>query len=69
MTAKVERVISDLFERYVSRPNCLPPEWQAPALDADARGRARYVADYIAGMTDRYALQEHRKLFDIDAAT
>ena len=69
MTAKVGRVVRDLFEQYMSQPACLPPEWQRRILDLDTAGRARRVADYIAGMTDRYALQEHRKLFDIDAAT
>jgi dGTPase len=69
MTAKVGRVVRDLFDLYVARPACLPPEWQAQMNGAGDRGRARLVADYIAGMTDRYALQEHRKLFDIDAPT
>ena len=69
MTAKVGRVMNALFEAYTVQPACLPPEWQASAMTGDRRGLARVVADYIAGMTDRYALQEYRKLFDIDAAT
>ncbi len=69
MTAKVGRAVRDLFEQYLAHPECLPPDWQAQCPCGDTAGRARLVADYIAGMTDRYALQEHRKLFDIDAAT
>lgn len=69
MTAKVGRAVRELFEQYLARPECLPPEWQAQLAGGDTAGRARLVADYIAGMTDRYALQEHRKLFDLDAAT
>jgi dGTPase len=56
-----ERIVTDLFKRYRARPDALPPEWleQAPA-----HGYGRYVCDFIAGMTDRYALAEHRRLFD-----
>jgi dGTPase len=42
----------------------MPDEWSRRAEPGDDIGRARVVADYIAGMTDRYALQEHRKLTD-----
>ncbi|SDF72975.1 dGTPase [Limimonas halophila] len=66
MTAKVRRVVSELFGAYLERPECLPPEWRQRAEGLDATGRKRLVADYIAGMTDRYALQDYRKLFDID---
>ena len=69
MTSKARRVVRELFERYLAEPECLPPAWRETARQYDEAGRARLVADYIAGMTDRYALQEHRKLFDIDAAT
>jgi len=66
MTAKVRRVVRDLFAAYLERPACLPPEWWERAERLDNAGRKRLVADYIAGMTDRYALQDYRKLFDID---
>lgn len=69
MTAKVRRVVRDLFSLYTQAPNCLPQDWRERAETLPPSGRARLVADYIAGMTDRYALQEHRKLFDIDAPT
>ncbi len=66
MTAKARRVVRDLFGFYLEQPDCLPGEWrQATALDETER--ARLIADYIAGMTDRYALSEHQRLFDIYA--
>ena len=60
---KAEGVLRDLFARYADDPAALPPEWRH-ALPADGRSRARHIADFIAGMTDRYALGEHRRLFD-----
>jgi dGTPase len=59
-----EKIVSDLFERYSARPHELPGEWQHGLDAVDAGGRARHVADFIAGMTDRYALIEHARLFD-----
>ena len=64
MTGKAKRVVRELFEHYLEAPNCLPEEWRAQAERSGPDGTARLVADYIAGMTDRYALKEHRKLFD-----
>ena len=69
MTQKVRRVVRELFEQYGQAPNCLPPDWRAHAEALDAPQRARVIGDYIAGMTDRYAIEEHRKLFDVTAAT
>jgi dGTPase len=69
MGSKVRRVVRDLFEHYLAEPDCLPDEWRDQAAGAEATARARLVADYIAGMTDRYALEEHRKLFDIYTKT
>ena len=65
MTTKARRVVRELFEHYLARPDCLPDEWQLQARDLPEKERARLVADYIAGMTDRYALDEHAKNFDI----
>ena len=65
MTSKARRVVSDLFRLYVDEPECLPEEWQAGAEQKDRTLRARHVADYIAGMTDRFALDEHRRLYDV----
>jgi dGTPase len=56
-----ERVVTDLFDRYRAAPNALPSEWRE---QAPAHAYGRYVCDFIAGMTDRYALAEHRRLFD-----
>jgi len=64
MTAKARRVVRELFDLYVKTPECLPDEWRDKAEAGDARERAVLVADYIAGMTDRYALEEHHRLFD-----
>jgi dGTPase len=64
MTSKARRVVSDLFTLYVDEPECLPAEWRVGAEQPDRTLRARHVADYIAGMTDRFALDEHRRLFD-----
>ncbi len=58
-----EAVVRDLFERFFRDPAAMPPEWQDGLADADEGRRARRVSDYIAGMTDRYALGEHRRLF------
>ena len=56
-----ERVVSDLFARYRDDLQALPSEWRD---HAPAQHYVRYVCDFIAGMTDRYALAEHRRLFD-----
>jgi len=61
MMAKAKRVIFELFQAFTSEPNLLPPDYQA----RHQREGARAVADYIAGMTDRYAIKEHRRLFSI----
>lgn len=65
MTSKAKRVVRDLYAHYLSQPNCLPDDWQARADGPGSPVTARLVGDYLAGMTDRYALAEHRKLFDI----
>jgi dGTPase len=65
MTSKARRVVRDLFDLFAVEPECLPEEWQEGTRRADAQLRARLVCDYIAGMTDRYALDEHRRLFDL----
>jgi dGTPase len=57
-------VVRDLFARYGAHPGDLPPEWQEGLAGMDEAGRARHIADFIAGMTDRYALAEHARLFD-----
>jgi dGTPase len=68
MTRKAHTVIGDLFDVFYARPELLPFEHHQAAVQmeqpAGERGRARAVADYIAGMTDRYAITEHERLFD-----
>jgi dGTPase len=64
MTSKARRTIVELFGAFMAEPGLLPPDYQIAA--ADPAVQARKVADYIAGMTDRYAIREHRRLFDLD---
>jgi len=69
MSGKARRVVGELFDLYLAEPDCLPDEWRAQCDAAATPRTARIVADYIAGMTDRYALQEHRRLFDLYAGS
>lgn len=64
MTSKARRVVADLFDLFLEEPGLLPEEWQARAEGPGADRTARVIADYIAGMTDRFALEEYKKLFD-----
>jgi dGTPase len=66
MTSKARRVVTEMFGLLFQEPELLPTAWRARAQEKDEHGRARVIADYIAGMTDRYALELHRKLFDPD---
>jgi dGTPase len=59
-----ERIVRDLFSRYMRDPAAMAPAWCAASRGLDERGRARLIGDFVAGMTDRYALAEHRRLFD-----
>ena len=65
MAVKAQKVMADLFHAYMSEPAQLPPHiaarWKA------GESQARVIADYIAGMTDRFAVDEHTKLFDPNA--
>lgn len=63
-TSKAKRIVEDLFGLFMAQPNTLPTEWHAQVVDRPEGERARVVADYIAGMTDRYAVIEHQRLFD-----
>ncbi|MCW8915884.1 MAG: deoxyguanosinetriphosphate triphosphohydrolase [Magnetovibrio sp.] len=69
MTSKARRVVKDLFELFLAEPGTLPTEWQVGAAGPGHELTARVVADYIAGMTDRHALDEHKRLFDLQART
>ncbi|HTZ00812.1 MAG TPA: deoxyguanosinetriphosphate triphosphohydrolase [Xanthobacteraceae bacterium] len=61
---QAEAVVRDLFTRYSAHPAELPPDWQEGLAGLDAAAHARRIADFIAGMTDRFALAEHARLFD-----
>ena len=69
MTSKAKRVVTDLFDLFMSETNILPHDWQfsagAALTDLSPTERARIIADYIASMTDRYAIIEHQRLFDL----
>ncbi|MEX2644325.1 MAG: deoxyguanosinetriphosphate triphosphohydrolase [Acetobacterales bacterium] len=65
MTSKARRVVRDLFDLLLAEPNCLPTHWQRDAGAPGSPETARLVGDYIAGMTDRFAIDEHRRLFDL----
>ena len=73
MTSKAGRVIRDLFKAFMETPSLMPPEQASQARELEdslgEKGRARVVADYIAGMTDRYAIVEHSRLYDPSALT
>ena len=65
MTNKAKNIVSDLFKLYNIEINLLPLEWNVGLKKTNSKTRARVISDYIAGMTDRYAIREHQKLFDI----
>ena len=62
MAEKAKRVIRELFSGYVANPRQLPPH--VSTFVSMTIGLERVVCDYIAGMTDRFALDEHKRLFD-----
>ncbi len=64
MTSKAKRVVRDLFDLLLAEPHLLPEEWHMGIDGPKTSKTARRVADYIAGMTDKFALDEHARLFD-----
>jgi dGTPase len=62
---EAENVVCDLFARYAAAPEDIPVEWAQSADACEQSGQLRRVADFIAGMTDRYALIEHARLFEV----
>lgn len=65
MSAKARRLTEDLFAKFHADPTMLPDDWRARAGDGGTQRAATIVCDYVAGMTDRYAMDEHRRLTDI----
>ena len=63
---RARRLIRDLFETYLADPAQLPTNWREDSFTDDRSRYARQVCDFIAGMTDRYALDQHKRLFDLD---
>lgn len=66
--AKSERIVREMFDFLMARPDCLPNEWYAKVRGRETEDafKARVIADYIAGMTDRFAVKEHRSLFSTE---
>lgn len=66
---KVEQIIPQMFDAFMTHPNVLPQKWQDRLAEIkglkDQRKKARLVTDYIAGMTDRFALREHERMFEL----
>ena len=56
-----------MFALFLAEPEVLPGEWFERLRHLEQAGRARVICDYIAGMTDRYAIEEHRRLFPLEA--
>jgi dGTPase len=68
MTSKARRIVQQLFRFFMEEPECLPTDWRNLVAEAaDATQQAIIIADYIAGMTDRFAIQEHRRIFDLSS--
>jgi len=65
--SQARRMLAEMFQLFLAEPDVLPAEWYARTLGRDQAGQARVVCDYIAGMTDRFAMEEHRKLFHLDS--
>jgi dGTPase len=63
MALKAQRIVRELFEAFTAHPDCLPDGWREASGEPRSRATAEVVRDYIAGMTDRYALDEHDRLF------
>jgi dGTPase len=64
MRLKASRMVRELYDAFTADPSLLPPDYRAEP--GDASGQARRVADYIAGMTDRYAIAEHRRIYSLE---
>ncbi|OYO31928.1 deoxyguanosinetriphosphate triphosphohydrolase [Janthinobacterium sp. PC23-8] len=64
MRVKASRIVRELYDSFMAEPALLPPDYQLK--NGSATEQARKIADYIAGMTDRYAIREHRRLYSLD---
>ena len=66
MRSQARRILADMFGLFFAEPEVLPTEWFERIGGLEDGERARLVCDYIAGMTDRFAVEEHRRLFTLD---
>ena len=64
--SRAQRVIRDLFNAFMNDEKLLPADWREDHPISDTSNYARQVCDFLAGMTDRYALDQHKRLFDLD---
>ena len=68
MASKAKRVVKELFQFFLNEPQCLPTQWRNLAGGGPKSATtAMVVSDFIAGMTDRFALDEYRRIFDVQA--
>lgn len=67
MRSQGKRILSELFELFMAEPETLPDVWRRDAEQAPPVRRARLVCDYLAGMTDNYAIELHRRLFSMES--
>jgi dGTPase len=67
MRSKAKKILAELFDGFTAEPQTLPAPWRQDATQAEPFRRARIVCDYIAGMTDGYAIEEHRRLCDLSS--
>jgi dGTPase len=65
MSAKAKRLTEELYRLLHTDPGLLPDDWRARAGEGGTHRSATIVGDYVAGMTDRYAMDEHKRLTDI----
>jgi dGTPase len=65
MTSKAQRIVRELFQIFMEDVKLMPDEFQQRAKLDSPTDQARSVADYIAGMTDRYAIREYQRLFTV----
>ncbi len=65
--SQARRILRDLFHLFLAEPDTLPPPWRVTATQSSRDGRARTICDYLAGMTDNYAIDEHRRLFNLES--
>jgi dGTPase len=65
MTSKARRIVRQLFDFFFNEPDCLPTEWQKHAGKPGSRKTAETVSDFIAGMTDRFAVNEYERIFNV----